>query len=310
VIRLLNVQANDYDDLNVVGAPGSCFTLDGLLITGRGVRVVGDPEMLVVRHTTLVPGWEIDEECRAKHETEPSLTLIDTPPPDDPLYEEFLHAGLVVTGDGLRPRTRLAVEHSIIGTILVIRDEVRKDPLAISISDSILDATRRDLEALSGPDCAIAHALLTVVRTTVIGETHTHAIDLAENSIFEGLVRVARSQRGCVRFCYVTPGSRTPRCYHCQPDLVVAAVADGPTSPSAELERNRVRPQFNSADYGAPTYCQLARTCAVEIVRGADDESEIGVFHDLFQPQREANLRARLDEYTPAGMEAGIIYAS
>jgi hypothetical protein len=36
----------------------------------------------------------------------------------------------------------------------------------------------------------------------------------------------------------------------------------------------------------------------------------MGVFHDLYQPQRSANLRARLDDYTPAGMKAGIIYAS
>ena len=49
-------------------------------------------------------------------------------------------------------------------------------------------------------------------------------IELAENSIFMGLVRVARRQIGCMRFCYVTPGSRTPRRYHCQPDLVEKAV--------------------------------------------------------------------------------------
>ena len=40
--------------------------------------------------------------------------------------------------------------------------------------------------------------------------------------------------------------------------------------------------------------------------RGADDEAEMGAFHDLYQPQRIANLRARLDEYTPAGIDAGI----
>jgi len=43
---------------------------------------------------------------------------------------------------------------------------------------------------------------------------------------------------------------------------------------------------------------------------GLDDESELGVFHDLFQPQRAANLRARLDEHTPAGMDAGIVYVN
>jgi hypothetical protein len=75
-------------------------------------------------------------------------------------------------------------------------------------------------------------------------------------------------------------------------------------------ERLRVRPQFNSTRYGTPTYCQLAHTCTEEIKRGADDESEMGAFHDLFQPQREANLRVRLDEYVPAGADVGIIYAS
>ena len=39
----------------------------------------------------------------------------------------------------------------------------------------------------------------------------------------------------------------------------------------------------------------------------AHDESEMGVFHDLYQPQRIANLRARLNEYTPAGINAGVI---
>ncbi len=36
----------------------------------------------------------------------------------------------------------------------------------------------------------------------------------------------------------------------------------------------------------------------------------MGVFHDLFQPQRIANLRARLAEYTPAGVNAGILLAT
>jgi hypothetical protein len=33
----------------------------------------------------------------------------------------------------------------------------------------------------------------------------------------------------------------------------------------------------------------------------------MGAFHDLFQPQREDNLRTRLDEYTPAGTDAAIL---
>jgi hypothetical protein len=77
-----------------------------------------------------------------------------------------------------------------------------------------------------------------------------------------------------------------------------------------EVELLRVRPQFTSVRYGHPGYAQLDESCAEEIKRGADDEAEMGVFHDLFQPQREANLRTRLDEYTPAGMEVGLFFAT
>ena len=77
-----------------------------------------------------------------------------------------------------------------------------------------------------------------------------------------------------------------------------------------DRETHRVRPRFTTTRYGTPAYGQLADDCAEEITSGADDESEMGAFHDLFQPQRTANLRARLDEYTPAGMEAGILFAN
>ena len=38
--------------------------------------------------------------------------------------------------------------------------------------------------------------------------------------------------------------------------------------------------------------------------------SRVGAFHNLYQPQREANLRARLKEYLRFGLETGIFYAS
>ena len=45
-------------------------------------------------------------------------------------------------------------------------------------------------------------------------------------------------------------------------------------------------------------------------VVGADDEAEMGAFHDLFQPQRESNVRTRLREYLRFGLEAGIFYST
>jgi hypothetical protein len=257
------------------------------MVVGRGLSVGGYLGELRLRDCTLVPGWSLDTDNFPESETEPSIELTDT-------------------------EVRLRVERRLVGSILVNESEVAIDPVEIKLVDSILDATRPDLEALYAPDNRHAHATLCAVRSTVFGAVRAHAVSLAENSIFSGVVRVARTQKGCVRFCYVTPGSRTPRRYNCQPDLALAAVKGRGEPAEAERAREemRVRPHFNSVRYGTPAYCQLAETCPEEIRRGADDESEMGVYHDLFQPQREANLRARLDEFTPAGVDAGVIFAT
>ena len=65
-----------------------------------------------------------------------------------------------------------------------------------------------------------------------------------------------------------------------------------------------------STRFRDPTYCQLSASGPPEIWNGADDEAEMGAFHQLFQPQRETNLRIRLDEYLRVGLEAGIFYPS
>ena len=266
---------------------GARVYFDGVMVVGRGLTVEGDLYELRLRDCTLVPGWSLDTDSFPESETEPSIELTDT-------------------------SARLRIERSIVGSILVNESEVAVDPVEISLTDSVLDATKPDLEALYGPDDTHAHATLRVVRSTVFGTVRAHGITLAENSIFSGRVRVARTQQGCVRFCYVTPGSRTPRRHNCQPDLALSSLRGKDAEAQAERERTemRVRPVFNSVRYGTPAYCQLAETCPAEIRRGADDESEMGVYHDLFQPQRESNLRARLDEFTPAGVDAGIIFAT
>jgi hypothetical protein len=294
VIFLLDWRANRPDALTISGAHGSSFYLDGLLVTGRGIEIKGKMAEVGIRHSTLVPGWALHPDSTPRRDSEASLWLVNT-------------------------GARIKVEHSILGPIHVIQEQPNADPVTMAIADSIVDAMSRDAAVLSSPESPVAAVLLTIARSTILGEVQAHAIDLAENCIFDGLVTVARRQQGCMRFCYVPPGSRTPRRYNCQPDLVDKAVIDlaqqEHLSPEErnilqQGERLRVEPEFESARYGTPTYCRLAEACAEEIKRGADDESEMGVFHDLFEPQRAANLRARLDEYTPAGMDIGIIYAS
>lgn len=296
------------DDLSVTLGSGAELVFDGLTLVNRGVTVRGaegdaptDPcaTRLKLRHCTLVPGWTLDANCKPLCPTEPSLVLLNL-------------QGVV------------ELEHSIVGSIQVEQDAIRAEPLRLMARDSIIDATGSDCD---GPGCeaigrlarGIAHAVLHMERCTVIGRVRVHAIELAEDALFTGEVTVARSQVGCIRYCYVPARSRTPRRYQCQPDLVERALrerADWSALPAAtrdtltEAEQIRVRPQFVSLRYGTPTYCQLAQACAPEILRGADDEAQLGVFHDGYEAQRSTILRTRLGEFTPSAGEADVIFVT
>ncbi|MDA3643908.1 hypothetical protein LZ318_33160 [Saccharopolyspora indica] len=272
VLRLPDTHSNRPDALTIqVPAEAADdrprVVVDGLLITGRGIRVTGPLEALVLRHCTLVPGWSLQDDCEPQWPAEPSLLLE-------------------------RTTACVQVDRCVLGTISVIGDEVSTDPLPIHIRDSIVDATDRELPALSAPDCRHAHATLHAHRSTFFGEVHAHAVRIAENSIVTGRFRVARRGIGCLRHTYVPPGSRTPRRYRCPADLAP------------------VRPVFASRRYGTPDYARLTDDCPAEIRRGAEDGSELGVFHDLYEPQREDNLRARLAEHSPARCDVGLIFAS
>ena len=97
---------------------------------------------------------------------------------------------------------------------------------------------------------------------------------------------------------------------------IEAAIANSGTGTISDAERQAIKdavvarlvPAFTSLRYADPGYCQLRLSAPEQIRAGADDEAEMGVFHDLFQPQRESNIRARLREYLRFGLEAGIFY--
>jgi hypothetical protein len=270
--------------------PMPTFVLDGFLVTGRSLLITGPLARVTIRHCTLVPGWSLECDCTARRGEEPSIELTGTP-------------------------AKLVIDHAISGSIQVTLDEPAGDPTEIDARDSILDATSTSLPAISGPEGGYAYALVRLRRCTVVGTVLAHVLALAENTLFMGLLRVARRQQGCARFCWIEPGSRTPSRYECQPDLarqaISSAVAQGSLQASdltadQAAETARVRPRFNSVRYGSPVYGQLARDCAAEITSGADDESELGAFHDLFQPQRLANLNDRLQDFTPADMNSAV----
>jgi hypothetical protein len=145
---------------------------------------------------------------------------------------------------------------------------------------------------------------MTIEESTVIGKMHVRLMTLASDTIFfarlatgdswKAPIWVDRKQDGCVRFSFVPAGSLVPRRFRCLPDD----------------RRPDVLPHFTSLRYGDPGYTQLRRATDEAIRHGAHDEGEMGVMHRLFQPQRETNLRIRLDEYHRFGLHAGIFYVT
>lgn len=244
---------------------------NGVLVEGFVEVSTGRLERLSVQHSTLVPGRGLSSDGSPKSPGEPSL-IVST------------------------QETRLEIGNSIIGGLRVAEN------MEAHITNSIVDATSPAGVAFAALDGHAAGGALHIENATVIGKVHTNEIRRASNTIFmaespdgSAPIRAKKRQAGCVRFSYLPLDSVTPRRYQCQPQ---------------SEETVHVRPSFTSLSYGNPGYAQLSQRCPKEIFSGADDESEMGAFHDLYQPQRIANIRMRLDEYLRFGLEAGIICAT
>jgi len=276
---------------------GSELTLSGVVLEGW-LQVTGDLGRLRLLHSTVVPGRR----------------LTDTGAPAS--------NGHAVQASGVRgavrinEQLRVEVAYSILGR-LVLPEHAAGIWLLDSIADGLGEAAVRGL-IVGGAERAACP--LTVERSTLLGRTHVRSLD-AQDSIFDGEVACTRIQTGGVRSSFVPPGSRTPRRLRCQPDLAVEAAirerrrrAPKPLDPELTAIRQAIEsslaPSFTSRRYGRPAYAQLRLGCPAEIATGAEDGSEQGAFSHLKQPQRESNLRIRLDEYLPFGLEPGLIYVT
>ena len=273
--------------------PDTTFVLDGVTLEGAPLVVedFGDtrPRTLVLRHCTLVPG-------------------VTRTPGGGP--GSVGSASLIV----LHPFTSVTIEHCFVGPIVAV------EGTEVTARDSIVDASGLAEIAVCGREVPPAAGTvttaadrktgdglapcghLTLDACTVVGRIHAQQLDVSNSLLLAALpgaaggwpapVWVERRQTGCIRFSYVPAGSRTPRRFKC--------AGDDPAH----------RPHHTSLRFGDPGYAQLRRSTHPAIRTGADDASEMGVTHELYQPQRESNLRLRLDEYLRFGLEAGFFYAT
>lgn len=294
------------EEWTIVGNEAEEVILNGWLIAGESLRIKGRLKRLVLQHCTLVPGLEIDNAGRPVKPDAPSL-IVDT----DPFYP-----------------IEVVIDHSIVGPlrmqaeggILTIRDSLVAAPLPPNSIGSAA-APVAGVALAADKDGNAPGPASTFERVTVMGRVHVREMTLASNSLFVDPVLCERRQTGCFRFSYVPEGSRTPQRYHCQPDQAVRRAIDKAATANSALDQaerdqvaeeviGRMVPAFTHTAYGHPAFAQLSGRTPHEIRTGADDGSEMGAFHDVYGPRREANLRSQLDEYVKFGMEAGLFYVT
>jgi len=277
-------------EISVTGDVSSTFALNGLLIAASAGMAPASPspvallhlpanrpdgssnklETLDITHCTLVPGWSVDSSGAPHFPTQPALVA-------EP-------AGLTVNA-----------KKSILGAIRA------GEFVTVSASDSIVDGCDPTNVAIADLDGVAGTGTLTLDGCTVVGKVHAVLLSLVSNTIFwAGLVAgdswvtgliADRKQEGCVRFSFLPAGAKTPRRFQC-------------------LERAIAGPQpiFFAFRYGRPGYLKLLTSTPDVVRRGADDGGEMGAFHFVLAPLRESDLRVRMAEYMPVGLEFGILY--
>ncbi len=277
-------------EISVVGAASSTFCLNGLLIAAGSGMVPASPVpaalvhvaeyapdgspnglgQLSIAHCTLVPGWSVETDGAPNYPTQPTLIVEPS-------------------------TTKVVVTNSILGA-------VRTSLLVtVSATNSIFDATDRTNVAYTALDNFGPGGALTLEGCTVVGKVHSTLLTLVSDSIFWAALAAGdswttpliadRKQQGCVRFSFLPIGAITPRRFEC--------VEEALGSP---------QPIFFATRYGHPGYLKLLASTPDAIRRGADDAGEMGAFHFVLGPLREADLRIRMQEYLPVGLEFGVIY--
>lgn len=290
------------------GSTEPAVTLDGLLISGAPVRVPGTTsnglKRLTLRHCTLVPGRSLDSEGQP---VSPGATSVE----------------LRLVG------ATLVMQACISGRLGVARGasaEIADSLVDSAVADPILSAEGVAFADIAGTDFG---GSLRMVATTALGHIQSERIELVSDSILAARrepggkkppIWAERRQEGCIRFSFVPLESVTPRRHRCQPELagerMIAALERASGIPLSVAERakamadvaRRLVPSFSSRRYGRPNYLQLRTSCPVEIRTGASDDSEMGGYHLLFAPQREANVRIRIEEYLRFALSAGLFF--
>ncbi len=288
------------DEISITGDSSSTCALNGLLVAASASMAPGSPtpaalvhvpaarpdgsdnklEALNLTHCTLVPGWSVATDGTPRFPTAPNVVA-------EP-------SGLTVTAT-----------KSILGAIRA------GEFVDVEAFDCIVDATDPTSVAIAALDGIAGVGSLTLGTAatpgeipsgcTVVGKVHAVLLSLISNSIVWAAITAGdswrtgliadRKQEGCLRFSFLPAGAKTPRRYECVEQTIA-----GP------------QPIFFALRYGRPGYMKLLTSTPDVVRRGAEDGGEMGAFHFVLAPLRETDLRVRMTEYLPVGLEFGILY--
>ncbi|HET7882637.1 MAG TPA: hypothetical protein VFL55_17265 [Acetobacteraceae bacterium] len=159
----------------------------------------------------------------------------------------------------------------------------------LTATDSIIQA----IPTSAGGDLALETEVgsISLARCTVLGRIKAHRLAASE-CIFDDLATAEDPQHGCVRFSAYAQGSAVHAPYRC---VVVPPVA----------------PIFVSRCFGEPGYARLRRLADNAIInpqpgdtilRGAQNESEMGAFTRENIPLKKRGLAIKFEEYAPLGI--------
>lgn len=198
----------------------------------------------------------------------------------------------------------VAIDRSIVGRIALDFGSATVAG-ALKIIDSLVSADEAAGAAIaaSGLDADLGNV-------TILGESQFKSLE-ATNVIFTAAASAVRRQAGCVRYSWVAEGSALPRRFRCQPDLGLAQAHDRKGAALTPAEAASVRlglqPLFLDTDLDEPTVAMLHAMTRDAIRLGGEGENEMGVFSAAADGLRKANIVSLFNDFTPFGLEAGLI---
>lgn len=166
----------------------------------------------------------------------------------------------------------LVIERSVLGPIATAAAGLVE---SLRLSDSIVDARGGDALVLDDGNAQLR-------RVTLLGAARLHRLDASE-VLVAGTLDVVDTQRGCFRFSRAAAPSRAPH-------------------PFQSLIGGDDRAWFETRVFGEPGYAELSSVAPPEVVRGAENRSEIGAFSSEIVAIRLDSLHDKVEEYLPFGL--------